>query len=69
MKEIREKAVLAIDSEGKETEIPYDTVILARMIPNIFKYHKGEVYTIGDGLMTRRGNAAIQDGYKLGMKL
>ncbi len=69
VKEIREKAVLAIDSEGKETEIPYDTVILARMIPNIFKYHKGEVYTIGDGLMTRRGNAAIQDGYKLGMKL
>jgi len=67
--EIKDNAVAAVDPEGKDTEVPFDTVILAKMVPNTFKYDKGDVYTIGDGLLTRRGNAAIQDGYKIGMTI
>ena len=67
--EIGENAVLAVGPGGETAEVPYDTVILADMAPDkALKYTKGDVYTIGDGLITRRGNAAILDGYKLGMQ-
>ncbi len=70
VKEIGDNAVLAIGPEGKETEVPYDTVVLANMAPNnSLTYSKGDVRTIGDALITRRGNAAVLDGYKLGMVL
>ncbi len=70
VKEIGDGAVLAIGPEGKEAEVPYDTVVLADMTPNTpLKLTKGNAFTIGDALITRRGNAAILDAYKLGMKL
>jgi 2,4-dienoyl-CoA reductase (NADPH2) len=70
VKEINDKAVLAIGPEGKEAEVPYDTVILADMVPdNSLKYAKGNVYSVGDALITRRGNAALLDGYRLGMQI
>jgi hypothetical protein len=30
-------------------------------------YKKGEVYSIGDAIATRRANGAIHDGYRLAM--
>jgi hypothetical protein len=30
---------------------------------------KKRVYTIGDAITPRRGSSAIQDGYKMGMRL
>jgi len=70
VKEIGKESVVAIGAEGKETEVPYDTVVLAEMVPNNeLAFAKGNVFTVGDALITRRGNAAILDGYKLGMQL
>ena len=46
------------------------TVILAdmRSVDELRKAKQG-VYTIGDALIPRRGNSAILDGYKMGMRL
>jgi 2,4-dienoyl-CoA reductase (NADPH2) len=58
--------------QGKDGEllIEADTVILADMSPvnALSKARKG-IFTIGDALTPRRGNSAILDGYKLGMRL
>ena len=45
-------------------------IILAQMHPvnKLFKAKKG-VYLIGDALIPRRGNSAILDGYRMGMRL
>ncbi len=46
------------------------TVILAEMrsVSELFGARKG-VYLIGDAIIPRRGNSAILDGYKMGMRL
>ena len=48
--------------------IPCDSIVLANMEPNqALEYKKGEVFTVGDAIVTRRANGAIHDGYRLGM--
>ena len=38
------------------------------MAPNReLEYTIGDVFAIGDAVVTRRANAAIHDGYRLGM--
>lgn len=68
-KEITDKGILVETPEGEQL-IEADTVILADMFPvdDLSKAQKG-VYTIGDAMITRRGNSAILDGYKMGMRL
>jgi len=68
-KEITEKGVLVETQEG-EMMIEADTVILADMYPvNDLSNTKDGIYTIGDAVIPRRGNSAILDGYKMGMRL
>ena len=68
IKELKPEGVLTGDAEGNEVMIPCDTIVLANMAPNQeLVCNKGEVYTIGDGIVTRRANAAIHDGYRLAM--
>jgi len=70
IKRLTVEGVVAQDQEGKEVTIACDTIVLANMAPNkALEYKNGEVYTIGDALMTRRANAAVHDGYRLGMTL
>jgi 2,4-dienoyl-CoA reductase (NADPH2) len=70
IKALTPKGVVATDPEGQEVTIPCDTIVLADMAPNEkMGYNKGEVYTIGDAIVTRRANAAIHDGYRLAMSL
>jgi 2,4-dienoyl-CoA reductase (NADPH2) len=68
-KEINEKGVLVETQEGEKL-IEADTVILADMaaVNDLSKAKEG-IYTIGDAMIPRRGNSAIQDGYRLGMRL
>jgi 2,4-dienoyl-CoA reductase (NADPH2) len=72
LREIRSEAVVVETPEG-EVKLPCDSVILADMQP--YKPFKApvkegrEVFIIGDALITRRGNSAILDGYRLGMSL
>jgi 2,4-dienoyl-CoA reductase (NADPH2) len=68
-KEINEKGVVVETPEG-ETLVEADTVILADMhaVNDLSKAKEG-VYTIGDAMIPRRGNSAIQDGYRMGMRL
>jgi 2,4-dienoyl-CoA reductase (NADPH2) len=67
----------AITAKGIEVETPdgekvveAETVILADMqsVDDLAKARKG-VYVIGDALIPRRGNSAVLDGYKMGMRL
>ena len=75
VKELKPEGVVAVDPEGKEVAIACDTVVLANLAPDrelggdgqAKLYPKGEVYTIGDAVVTRRANAAIHDGYRLAM--
>ena len=68
IKQLGPEGVLAQDPDGKEITIPCDTIVLANMTPNKEpEYAKGEVYTIGDAIVTRRANAAVHDGYRLAM--
>jgi 2,4-dienoyl-CoA reductase (NADPH2) len=68
IKALRPECVLAEDEEGNEVTISCDTVVLANMAPDKrLEYDKGDVYTIGDAIVTRRANAAIHDGYRLAM--
>ncbi|MGD2090346.1 MAG: FAD-dependent oxidoreductase [Candidatus Aminicenantes bacterium] len=68
-KEINEKGVL-VETQDGEKLIEADTVILADMaaVNDLSKAKEG-VYTIGDAMIPRRGNSAIQDGYRIGMRL
>ncbi len=68
-KEINEKGVL-VETQDGEKLIEADTVILADMhaVNDLSKAKEG-VYTIGDAMIPRRGNSAIQDGYRMGMRL
>jgi 2,4-dienoyl-CoA reductase (NADPH2) len=68
-KEITKKGIVVETPEGEIT-IEADTVILADMYPvNDLSKAKEGVYTIGDAMITRRGNSAVQDGYRMGMRL
>jgi 2,4-dienoyl-CoA reductase (NADPH2) len=68
-KQITEKGILLDTPEGEKL-IEADTVILADMQPvnDLAKAKKG-IYTIGDAVIPRRGNSAVLDGYKMGMRL
>jgi 2,4-dienoyl-CoA reductase (NADPH2) len=68
-KEITENGIL-IDTQEGEITIEADTVILADMHPvNDLSKAKDGIFTIGDAVIPRRGNSAILDGYKMGMRL
>ena len=70
VKALTPEGVLAEDAEGNEVTIACDTIVLANMAPNKeLQCTKGEAYTIGDAIVTRRANAAIHDGYRLAMTL
>jgi len=70
IKELRPEGVVAEDPEGNEVTIACDTVVLANMAPDReIKYEKGDVYAVGDAVVTRRASAAIHDGYRLAMSL
>jgi thioredoxin reductase (NADPH) len=68
-KEIKENAVVIETPDGEST-IEADTVILADMhsVNDLSTAKKG-VFTIGDAMIPRRGNSAILDGYRMGMRL
>jgi len=68
-KKISKKGVLVETEDGQQL-VEADTVILADMhsVDKLRKAKQG-VYTIGDALIPRRGNSAILDGYKMGMRL
>jgi 2,4-dienoyl-CoA reductase (NADPH2) len=68
IKELTPDGVLAEDADGNKATIACDTIVLANMVPNTeLEYNKGEVYTIGDAIVTRRANGAIHDAYRLAM--
>jgi 2,4-dienoyl-CoA reductase (NADPH2) len=68
VKGLKPEGVLAEDPEGNQITIPCDTIVLANMAPNkALEYKRGETYTVGDAVITRRSNAAVHDGYRLGM--
>lgn len=68
-KEICDKGVLVETPDGDKM-VEVETVILADMFPiNDLSKAKDGVYTIGDAMIPRRGNSAILDGYKIGMRL
>ncbi|MHC4608252.1 MAG: hypothetical protein ACYTAF_15185, partial [Planctomycetota bacterium] len=61
---------IVVDTSDGEKLVEAETVILAEMgsVNDLSKARKG-VYTIGDAVMPRRGNAAILDGYRMGVRL
>jgi 2,4-dienoyl-CoA reductase (NADPH2) len=67
--EITDKGVKVNTADG-EKFVEADTVILAQMHPvnELFKARKG-AYMLGDALIPRRGNSAVLDGYRMGMRL
>ena len=66
--EIREGEVLAKGQDKKEVTIPADTVVLSNMESYDPVGIKG-AYTIGDAQLPRRGNSALLDGFRMGMRL
>ncbi len=68
-KEITDKGVLVATKEGEQM-VEAETVILADMssVNELSKAKEG-AFTIGDALIPRRGNSAVLDGYKIGMRL
>ncbi|MBW2524824.1 MAG: FAD-dependent oxidoreductase [Deltaproteobacteria bacterium] len=68
-REITERGVV-IDGPDGEQLIEADTVIIAYMKSNDeLSSAKKRVYSLGDAITPRRGSSAIQDGYKMGMRL
>ena len=61
---------IAVETPDGEKLVEAETVILAEMhsVNDLAKARKG-VYVIGDALTPRRGNSAVLDGYKMGMRL
>lgn len=66
--EIRPGEVLAKAPDGKEVVIKADNVILASMESHRPLKYK-DAHTIGDALLPRRGNSALLDGFRIGMRL
>jgi NADH dehydrogenase FAD-containing subunit len=69
VEEITADGVAVTTAEGPKV-IPADTVILAEVqsVQDLLKARKG-VHVLGDAIVPRRGNAALLDGYRLGMRL
>ena len=68
IKELSPDGVVAQDAEGNEATIACDTIVLANMAPDRELQHRnGDVYSVGDVVVTRRANGAIHDGYRLAM--
>jgi 2,4-dienoyl-CoA reductase (NADPH2) len=69
VEEITAEGVAVTTAEGPQV-IPADTVILAEVqsVQDLIKARKG-VRVLGDAMLARRANAAILDGYRLGMRL
>jgi 2,4-dienoyl-CoA reductase (NADPH2) len=59
-----------VQTKDGDVTVEADTFILADMqsVNDLSKAKKG-IYTIGDALVPRRGNSAVLDGYKMGMRL
>jgi len=69
IKEITAEGVLAEDKDGNGVTLGCDTVILANMAPSKeLTSKKTNIAVLGDALITRRGNSALLDGYRYGMK-
>jgi 2,4-dienoyl-CoA reductase (NADPH2) len=69
IREITDAGVKVKTPDGEQL-IEADTVILAEMEENnSLSRARSGVQTIGDALIVRRGNSAILDGYRMGMKL
>lgn len=66
--EIRKGEVVAKGPDRKEVVIPADTVVLSNMEGYDPVGVKG-AYTIGDAQLPRRGNSALLDGFRMGMRL
>jgi len=68
-------AGVVLETKEGDKLVEAETVILADMhaVDELAADRKGKgrhgVYLIGDALLPRRGNAALLDGYKLGMRL
>jgi len=70
VKEITTDGVVVIGPDKEEHPLAADTVVLANMTSvEGPRDMKGDVYVIGDALLVRRGNSALLDGYKMGMRL
>jgi len=69
VEEITDAGVVVTTPEGPKT-VPADTVVVATMqsVQDLFKGKKG-AFVIGDAVTVRRGNSAILDGYRMGMRL
>ena len=71
IQEITAEGVKVMNKVMKEEAlVECDTVVLANMtsVDDLVGARKGH-YTIGDALLVRRGNSAILDGYRMGMRL
>ncbi len=68
-REITDQGV-QVKTKDAEQLVEADTIILADMhsVDDLAKAKEG-VFTIGDALIPRRGNSAVLDGYKMGMRL
>jgi len=66
--EIRENEVIAKAPDGKEVSIAADSVILSNMESYKPVDYKN-AYSIGDVQLPRRGNSALLDGFRMGMRL
>lgn len=68
-REITERGVV-VDTPDGEQLIEADTVVVAFMKSNDeLSSAKKRIYSLGDAITPRRGSSAIQDGYKMGMRL
>jgi 2,4-dienoyl-CoA reductase (NADPH2) len=67
--ELTDAGVVVTTPEGSKT-VPADTVVVATMqsVQDLVKGKKG-AFVIGDAVTVRRGNSAILDGYRMGMRL
>lgn len=69
VKEIVDEGVIVYSQEGEQL-VEADTVVLAYMksVDDLANARKG-IFSIGDAITPRRAASAIEDGYKLGMRL
>jgi hypothetical protein len=74
VKEITPEGVKVALPDGTEQTVAADTIVTSLLAPvndlvEPLKQVAKEVVVIGDALQPRRGNNAIADGYKAGMKI
>jgi len=69
VQEIAADGVVIATPQG-EQKVEADTVIVAYMAANReLSDARKRIFTLGDAVTPRRGSSAIQDGYKMGMRL